>query len=114
MSVWSLPEIMDNLKQAQGKSIDELYTFIYWQAWHALDEISQHVFLTMPVAQDGTTEQLIHQTKLKKHQVNQALQQLVNLSLVQAGGNLATRRYFLHPLTETFILTETIEWKPSI
>lgn len=114
MSVLSLPEVMGNLKRAQGKSIGELYTFIYWQAWHTLDELSQYVFLTMPLAHDGTIEQLIHQTKLEQAQVSQALEQLANLSLVQVGGNLATRRYFLHPLTETFILTETLEWKRAI
>jgi hypothetical protein len=113
VSILSLPQVLKNLKQAQGKTIDDLYTFIYWQAWLMLDTISQKTFLMMPLAHEGTVPQLIHLTKLETKDLEQALQQLTELSLVQVGGNLEERRYTIHRLTETFILNEAIEWKTS-
>lgn len=113
MSVLSLPQVLDNLKQAQGKTIDELYTYIYWQAWQILEAATRQVFLMMPLAQGGTTGQLMELTKLEISELNQALQQLAKLSLVQVGGTLAERRYSIHRLTETFLLNEAIKWQSS-
>ncbi len=112
MSVLSLSQVLENLKQVRDKKIEELYTYIYWQAWHMLDTASQKTFLMMPLAQDGTANQLMALTQLDIDALNRALQQLAELSLVQVGGNLEERRYTIHRLTETFLLNETIEWKP--
>jgi hypothetical protein len=111
MSMLSLAQVLENLKQAQGQSINELYTYIYWQAWHMLDAASRHVFLMMPLANDGPLAQLETVTQLDPAALSQALQQLVALSLVQVKGTLAERRYTLHRLTETFLLNEAIKWK---
>jgi hypothetical protein len=113
MSILALPEVLENLKQAGDKSIEDLYTFIYWQAWHLLDITSRKVFLMMPLAHDGTTEQLKRLTKLEVRELNQALQQLAKLSLIQIKGDLLDRRYLLHRLTETFLLNEAVQWKTS-
>jgi hypothetical protein len=111
ISVLSLPEVLDSLKQAKGRKDAELYSFIYWQAWNTLDEAGQQVLLMMPLAQDGTVDQLMALTELERDDLNQALQKLAELSLVQIGGTLQQRRYTIHRLTETFILNEAIEWK---
>jgi hypothetical protein len=113
MSMLSLPQVLDNLKQAQGQTIDELYTYIYWQAWHMLDDISRQVFLVMPLANDGPLAQLEAITQLAPPELSEALQQLVTLSLVQIKGTFEDRRYALHRLTETFLLNEAIQWKTS-
>jgi transcriptional regulator with XRE-family HTH domain len=114
MSILSLPQALENLKCARGKTIDDLYTYIYWQAWHMLDLASQQVFLMMPLAQNGTADQIVALTNLDPDQLNQALQRLAKLSLIQIGGSLEERHYTIHRLTETFILNEAIEWKTSI
>jgi hypothetical protein len=113
MSILSLAQVLENLKQAQGQNIDQLYTYIYWQAWHMLDAPSQHAFLMMPLANDGPLAQLEAVTQLNPAELSRALQQLVALSLVQVKGTLAERRYTLHRLTETFLLNEAIKWKTS-
>ena len=109
----SLPQVLDNLRQAQGKKIEELYTHIYWQAWQALDETSQKVLLAMPLAQDGDLAQLAAVSQLAVAELADALDRLVSLSLVDVRGNLAERQYRIHRLTETFLLTEVAKWQAA-
>ncbi|MBN1993748.1 MAG: hypothetical protein JW953_13685, partial [Anaerolineae bacterium] len=106
-----LSQVLDNLKAARGKSIADLYTFIYWQAWHMLDPAGQQALLVMPLAQEGTLPQLLVLSRLEPADLHQALQQLITLSLVQVKGGLEKRRYSIHRLTETFLLTEAITWQ---
>ena len=114
MEILPLPHILNGLKQAAGKPIDELYEFIYWQAWNLLDAAAQTSLLMMPVAQNGTLEQLMAATQLCFNELSQALQKLFNLSLVQVRGPIEQRRYAIHRLTETFLLNELIGWKQPI
>jgi len=107
----SLSQALENLRQAQGEKIDELYTHIYWQAWHALDDTSQKAFLAMPLAQEGDFTQLTAVSGLGVDELNKALDQLVTLSLVEVYGNLKDRRYRIHRLTETFLLNEVAKWE---
>lgn len=111
LCVLPLPQVLGNLKQARGQTIDDLYTYIYWQAWHALDETSRQVLLVMPLAQGGTFEQLAAVSQIKADELNPALEHLVKLSLVEVGGDLAQRRYRIHRLTETFLLNEVVKWQ---
>jgi LuxR family glucitol operon transcriptional activator len=113
VSVFPISQVLENLKQAHSRKIDELYNYIYWHAWQALDIPSQQVLLAMPLAQDGTLDQLIALSELDIIDLNQALEQLVALSLVQIGGNLDERRYYIHRLTETFLLNEVVKWGTS-
>ncbi|GIK37960.1 MAG: hypothetical protein BroJett011_17930 [Chloroflexota bacterium] len=111
LSVLPLSQVLESLKQAQGKPIDDLYTYIYWQAWQGLDKPSQEVLLVMPLAQGGTFDQLVAVSELEKDELNHALKQLVKLSLVEVGGDLDQRRYRIHRLTETFLLHEVTKWQ---
>jgi hypothetical protein len=113
LSVLPLTTVLDNLKQARGKRAEALYNFIYWQAWQLLKPVSRQILLLMPLAQDPTLEQLLSLSQLDLVEMTEALEQLVGLSLVQVGGNLETRRYTIHRLTETFLLTEAIQWPVS-
>ncbi|MEM7028898.1 MAG: NB-ARC domain-containing protein [Chloroflexota bacterium] len=106
-----LPQVLENLQSAQGKTVDALYTYIYWQAWHALDEISQQVLLVMPLAQDGDLKQLAAVTKLEMESLSEALQQLTYRNLIEVGGGLEETRYRIHRLTETFLLNEVARWQ---
>jgi len=108
-----LSQVLDNLKEARGKSITDLYSHIYWQAWQMLDVASQQTLLVMPLVQEGTLNQLISLSRLEPAQLQTALQQLITLSLVQVEGDLEQRRYSIHRLTETFLLNEAITWQSS-
>lgn len=113
LSVLPLSQVLDNLKQARGQSVDELYTYIYWQAWQLLDPAGRHTLLLMPLAQGGPLAQLLALTQLDPADLNRALQQLAGFSLVQVSGDLEERRYTIHRLTETFLLREVAKWQAS-
>jgi hypothetical protein len=111
LCVLPLSQVLKSLKQTQSKTIDDLYTYIYWQAWRGLDETGQQVLLVMPLAQGGTFDQLVAVSEIEKKELDHALKQLVKLSLVEVGGDLEQRRYRIHRLTETFLLHEVTKWQ---
>jgi transcriptional regulator with XRE-family HTH domain len=110
--VLPLAEVLNNLRQARGKRVDDLYTYIYWQAWHGLDEAGRQTLLVMPLAQNGTLDQLSILSELDGTDLTQALERLATLSLLEVNGDLEQPRYRIHRLTETFLLNEVIKWLP--
>jgi DNA polymerase III delta prime subunit len=114
IAILPLPQVLKNLKQARGQKIEQLYTYIYWQAWNALDVNSQQLLLAMPLAQDGDLAQLSAVTSLDAGELDEALERLVILSLVEVGGaDLVERTYRIHRLTESFLLTEVTRWQQA-
>ncbi len=111
VSALPLSPVLANLKEARGKKIDALYTYIYWQAWQMLRPAAQQILLVMPLIQDATLEHLLALSQLDWDEVGPALEQLVSLSLVQVSGGLEERRYSIHRLTETFLLQEAVKWQ---
>jgi len=111
--VLSLPQVVDNLRQARGRKIADLYRYIYWQAWNQLDADAQDVLLGMPVfAQSGADLASIERiSEVQGGRLVQALERLAHLSLVNVAGDLWTRRYSIHRLTETFMIREVIRWQ---
>ncbi len=108
-----LPQVVDNLRQARGQKIADLYRYIYWQAWNQLDADAQDVLLGMPVfAQSGADLASIERiSEVQGGRLAQALERLAHLSLVNVAGDLWTRRYSIHRLTETFMIREVIRWQ---
>lgn len=115
VAILSLEHVLENLKKARGKQNEELYTFLYWEAWRLLTAASRQIFLMMPLIEQGTVEQLMAVSGFDRHELSQALQQLVELSLVQLKAtDFQIYRYSIHSLTETFLLTEALKWaKPT-
>ncbi len=109
----SIPQILDNLRAARGKNATELYHFIYWNAWHLLSDVARRVLITMPLVSTsgGSWEQIAAATGLSETHLTEALKELVTLSLVNVAGNLHTRRYSIHRLTESFLLQEVVKWQ---
>ncbi|OIO93290.1 MAG: hypothetical protein AUK03_08325 [Anaerolineae bacterium CG2_30_64_16] len=109
-----LPHIIDNLREAQGKNADELYRYIYWDAWNRLPEDTRDVLALMPLfaAESGADLAAIERVSdLQGPRLVEALEQLTRLSLVNVSGDLHTRRYSIHRLTESFLLNEVIKWR---
>lgn len=106
-----LSQVLRNLKQAQDKTIDDLYSYIYWQIWQILDEADRRALLSMPLAQGGSLDQLLALSELEIEILNQALERLAVLSLVEVTGDLEQREYQIHRLTETFLLKEVVKWQ---
>lgn len=108
-----LSQVLDSLREAQGKRVDELYTFIYWQAWQTLAESSRQLLLVMPLAQNGTIDHLATTSQLPMGDLHDALTQLTTLSLLEVSGAIDQRRYRIHRLTETFLLNEVLKWSQT-
>ncbi len=109
-----LSQVLKNLEEARGKRVDELYTYIYWQAWQLLNENERQLFLSMPLVPDATFEHLSLASGLDEDAVHDALDRLVRQSLVQVAGDLTERRYRLHRLTETFLMHEVLKWQTPV
>jgi tetratricopeptide (TPR) repeat protein/transcriptional regulator with XRE-family HTH domain len=106
-----LDHILENLRRAKEAQVDQLYAYIYWQAWQMLDENGRKLFLSLPVVPNGTFGQLAIASKLERLPLQQALTSLRTLSLLEVGGELDEPRYRLHRLTETFLLHEVLHWQ---
>lgn len=114
ISALPLMQVLKNLKRAKGQKVEELYTFIFWQAWQTVEPASRQALLAMPLAQNGTLEQLALTSQLELDELGPAIEQLMTLSLIEASGDLEQRRYRIHHLTETFLLTEIAQWPLSL
>ncbi|MEM7129816.1 MAG: BTAD domain-containing putative transcriptional regulator [Chloroflexota bacterium] len=106
-----LNQILTSLRQADSERADQLYTYIYWQAWQMLDATSRHLLLCLPVVPNATFTQLQTITSLELDALQRAIMKLRDLSLVEIGGDLNELRYRLHRLTETFLIHEVVKWQ---
>lgn len=114
LSRFPLSHVLTNLQKAQGQKIDALYTHIYRQVWQSLDSISQQVLLIMPLAQRSDITHLKAISKLESATLNQALENLLDVSLLQVSGDLDERYYHIHQLTKSFLLTEVVnKWQAA-
>lgn len=117
LQILSLAQVLANLREAKGKRAEALYNYIYWSAWHRLPVAAQDVLAQMPLfAQEGADlaaiREICHEVcGLPEEVVVEALIYLAKLSLVNVSGDLHTRRYSIHRVTETFLLREVIKWR---
>ncbi len=112
----SLSEVVDHLHAARltvGDIFDELFT----RAWEALTKDAQHVLLVVPFFVDTVSKGALGAAaKLKGYRLDAALEQLVEMSLLDVDEALAAseQRYNAHPLTRAFAearLREVPEWE---
>jgi hypothetical protein len=115
MHTLSLPRIVDDLRQARGRRVEELYRFIYWRSWQLLDDQGRRVLALMPLVAEsgGGLDQIAALSELDDQEMTAALNQLVALSLVNVRGTLEARRYSIHRLTETFLLEQVLRWQET-
>ncbi|MCB0171435.1 MAG: hypothetical protein KDI62_08900 [Anaerolineae bacterium] len=108
----SLSTILTDFKEARGQKVEALYEFIYHQAWQLLDDTARQVLVAMPLvtAPGVTLEHLAGISEVPYDSLNQALDLLIQLSLVQVGGSLNERRFYIHRLTETFLHKQVTKW----
>ena len=116
VSRWPLERVLHNLKAAKfaGPNYD-FYRFIFKHSWDMLAVEAQKVLVSMSVFDlaNGSAETALRQvSRVEPEAVQQALDQLILLSLVDVSGDLTTRRYTLHPLTHYFILSDIVKkWR---
>lgn len=113
MRTLSLDQVIETLRQAEGERIEELYRYIYWQAWNLLDDDARRVLTIMPLVAEsgGGLDQIAALSGLDRETMLTALERLVALCLVNVRGTVQDRRYGIHRLTETFLLNEVLKWQ---
>ncbi|MCL7453854.1 MAG: hypothetical protein M8467_12500 [Anaerolineae bacterium] len=109
----SLSRVVEDLRQAQGRRVEELYRFIYWRSWQLLSDDARRVLAIMPLVAEsgGGLAQIAALSELAEEQLAAPLRQLVRLCLVNVRGTVEARRYGVHRLTETFLLNEVLKWQ---
>ncbi len=106
-----ISQVLSSLRLAQTKQTDQLYHYIYREAWEMLDENARKLFVSLPIVPNGTFEQLRLASQLPAFDLQSALSDLIDLSLVEIGPGEPGPRYKLHRLTETFLMHEVIKWQ---
>ena len=110
--IHGLDSVLSDLKQAQGQSADNLYTFIYRQAWERLDRHIQEAFLIMPLArpQGDDLGYLAEMGGIDEQALREALDSLVRFNLVDVRGDIHRQLYSIHGLTRTFLQEQVAKW----
>lgn len=103
-----LDRVLANLRKAVGSPQEALYQYIYRTSWEQLSPDEQEVLATLALfSQEGADLTTIEaRCEVKSPLLEQALAHLVRLSLVNVSGDLYSRRYSIHRLTETFLRKE--------
>lgn len=94
-------------------SIAELYTYIFWKSWSLLEQDAREILFGILRAGDAVDwDWLTTTTEYSLARIYKALQQLLDLSLVQPQQDGEGRRlYTIHRLTSTFLRAEVLGWK---
>jgi hypothetical protein len=110
--VHSLTAVLRYLREAHGLPAENLYTYVYRQAWDALDERHRQVLLAMPLTavRGETLEFVAAICDLPPAATADALHRLYVLNLVTVSGDLHHRRYAIHSLTRTFLQEQVARW----
>ncbi|MCO6452901.1 MAG: hypothetical protein J5I90_19110 [Caldilineales bacterium] len=109
-----LDHMLDALKGAYGSPIEEMYTYIYHEAWGKLSDTERVVLLVMPLSPPaGVTSEFLERTSgLSKGVFFDALNHLVTMNLIERRGELRQARYAIHNLTRTFLQSQVLKWLP--
>jgi hypothetical protein len=92
---------------------EDIYRYIYWKAWMALNDRARQVLFAIQRAGDQADwEWLALTSDLPEGELTEALQRLIDLSLVQPQQTPEGQGYYaIHRLTSTFLRTEVLGWK---
>ncbi|MEM7539748.1 MAG: NB-ARC domain-containing protein [Chloroflexota bacterium] len=106
-------EILADLQQANNDTAEQLYTYLYRQAWDKLNTTEKQVFLTMFMlhASGDKLEIVVENSGLPKHQVRTAMRTLANFNLVNVQTDMHTSHYSVHSLTRSFLREQALLWQ---
>ncbi len=113
--IHGLNRVLADLHTARGRSVEQLYHYIYWQVWNNLDELAQRTLLLMPLVTEagGDLDYLTTMAAgggLSAEEAGNALEGLVVQNLVDSYGDLHERCYGIHGLTRTFLQEQVLKW----
>jgi tetratricopeptide (TPR) repeat protein len=100
--------VVDELFQA-SQFVEEVFDYIFLEAWKLLDKSTQQVLLAMPLfVTTASREALAAVSGVAGFDFHKAIEQLVGMSLLEATEalDLSSQRYQMHPLTQSFARKE--------
>ncbi len=108
-----LNAVLDDLSFARTETVENLYTYIYRQAWENLDENERLAWLCLPLttARGANLEDIAEMSAMEPTELRRALSTLVRLNLVDCYGEINDRRYTIHNLTRTFLQEQVAKWQ---
>lgn len=109
-----LVRVLDALRQARpapASTEAAFYSYLYQQSWSLLSPAARELLLTMLVLPitGSTWDDLLALSNLDDATMDQAIAELVRLSLLDAGG-WPDKVYSIHRLTHTFLMSEVMQW----
>jgi hypothetical protein len=106
---YTLDEVLRDLAAARTHSIESMYAFLYRTAWRNLSPVARKVLLAMPAFPSPANRTAIqHVSTVGESEIDDAVHELLDLSLLELSSpeGASARRYAIHPLTRSFLLTE--------
>ena len=105
LTIWSVPQTIAAIQRGKANRIESMFDHIFKAAWQTLTEPAQEVLMSMSLvgASGASAEQLVEWTALPTDDVLNAIDQLSHQSLIEVYGDVKSRGYGIHRLTETFL-----------
>jgi hypothetical protein len=105
--------VLQNLKSAAFDSPEyDFYRFIFKRSWDLLPLTARKILVSMSVfdpATGGAVKLVQQVSKVDSTEFFEAMEVLIDMSLVDFVGQLNQRRYVLHPLTHYFVLSDIVK-----
>jgi hypothetical protein len=107
--LWGLDDALSNLREGRG----DIYSFLFLGIWRRLSDPAKKLLLYMgPTVGAVGREELEIALEMQADQLDQAIRELVRLSLLNLQGDLRQRLYSIHQLTRYFVVNDLPEhWK---
>ncbi len=108
----TLTDVLQQLQDVNSPTPYRLYTYIYRMTWDILTDPARQLLLsTLDMAPEGANLVWLRGMghMLTDADFEMALDQLLDYSLLETGGDVAHRMYKLHRLTATFLQTDILD-----
>ncbi len=110
---YDIDRVLESFRTGSGRAADQIYTYIYRQAWENLAANDRKLLLATPLLpkEGGELSYLAAVSKMNSGEFQDALENLIRCSLVDHRRNgLGDSRYTIHSLTRTFLMDDKIQW----
>jgi hypothetical protein len=115
-----LEVVLRSLQEVQldGEATDEsdyirFYKSIFWNSWQLLNETAQRLLVSMAVFAPGiggTLDAIQSTSNLEQTVLLSAVEDLWRFSFLEVGEKgLQNSRYYLHPLTQYFVVSDIVQ-----
>lgn len=104
--------ILDDLSNTRRDETETLYRHIYWRVWQSLSDSAQKLLELMPLigSHGASVKHMQYVSKLDDDSLWQAIDELIEKSLLLQIGTTFSPRYRIHELTQQFLQKQFLKW----